>query len=411
MTAVDAAGNESAKSSQVCATTLDITSPSQPTGLTVTAPFGTQMNISWTVPIDNVGVSSYKVYRDGIFLKTVTTTASSDDGLTDGTLYCYQVSALDGSKNESIKSVQVCAMTIDTTAPTQPKNLISAATTSTQVNLSWSESTDNVAVTAYKIYRDNVYIKSVSTVTASDNNLEYITTHCYEITAVDAADNESLKSEQSCEMTLDVAAPSQPTNATSITLSAAKINVVWTASTDDVGVTGYRIYSGGTLISSVSATTTVIISGLTPSTNYCYTISAIDAMLNESAQSMQTCSVTMQHYAENGNGTILDNTTMLLWQQQDDGIRRNGFDAASYCNDLTLGGISGWRLPVSNEIASIAPLDGTYFPNVATIHNGYGFGPITDEDTYWAWGAYYFGQYQPFASANASVAYYVLCVQ
>jgi hypothetical protein len=70
-------------------------------------------------------------------------------------------------------------------------------------------------------------------------------------------------------------------------------------------------------------------------------------------------------YTDNGNGTVTDNNTGLMWQQQDDGNIYNWYQASgtydeSYnptsqdvCGDLTTGGYSDWRLPSNKELISI----------------------------------------------------------
>lgn len=82
----------------------------------------------------------------------------------------------------------------------------------------------------------------------------------------------------------DTTAPTVPTNLNAVTFSSTQIDLTWTASTDAVGVTGYKIRRGGTVIATVLATAHND-TGLTPSTLYSYTVSAIDAATNESAQS------------------------------------------------------------------------------------------------------------------------------
>ena len=59
-------------------------------------------------------------------------------------------------------------------------------------------------------------------------------------------------------------------------------------------------------------------------------------------------------YSDNGDGTVTDGNTGLIWQQQDDGTERNWNVANSYCNALSLGGQSDWRLPTDKELMSIA---------------------------------------------------------
>jgi parallel beta-helix repeat protein len=83
-------------------------------------------------------------------------------------------------------------VTPDTQAPTVPERL--AGTASSTVSLTWRASTDNVAVTAYEIFRDGVRVARVTDRTWTDRNVTSATTYSYQIAAVDAAGNSSAKS-------------------------------------------------------------------------------------------------------------------------------------------------------------------------------------------------------------------------
>ena len=61
-------------------------------------------------------------------------------------------------------------------------------------------------------------------------------------------------------------------------------------------------------------------------------------------------------YTENGDGTVTDNTTGLVWQQQDGGQTITNTKATVYCQDLSLSG-SGWRLPSIGELVGIVNYD------------------------------------------------------
>jgi len=87
----------------------------------------------------------------------------------------------------------------DTIPPTTPSNLIANASSPTEINLSWDESTDDVGVEGYKIYRWSEYIQDVSITSFTDSGLSSGGIHyCYTVSAYDAAENESSQSSQSC---------------------------------------------------------------------------------------------------------------------------------------------------------------------------------------------------------------------
>lgn len=89
-------------------TTADTTAPSVPSGLTASAGDG-QVGLSWSASTDNVGVTGYRVYRNGSLVATTTTTSYTDTGLTNGTSYSYTVSAIDAAGNASAQSAPVSA--------------------------------------------------------------------------------------------------------------------------------------------------------------------------------------------------------------------------------------------------------------------------------------------------------------
>ena len=116
--AYDAAGNTSEPSDPAYVTTLDITAPTTPLDLkAVSAP--QSVALTWKAATDNVGVTNYVVYRDGLPVMTLGPTATgwTDSALVGSTLHRYQVTARDVRDNESSKSNEV-ARTIDSTAPT-----------------------------------------------------------------------------------------------------------------------------------------------------------------------------------------------------------------------------------------------------------------------------------------------------
>src|SRR5262245_39034558 len=82
----------------------------------------------------------------------------------------------------------------------------------------------------------------------------------------------------------DTTAPTAPTNLTVASKTSTTVSLSWTASTDNVGVTRYRVFDGATQVGT-SATTSFTATGLAPSSTHTYTARAVDAAMNVSAAS------------------------------------------------------------------------------------------------------------------------------
>ena len=79
----------------------------------------------------------------------------------------------------------------DTAPPSQPTGLTAVAASSSSIALQWTASTDNVAVTGYRISRNGTQVASVTNLSWSDSGLTGGTTYAYSVVAVDAAGNAS----------------------------------------------------------------------------------------------------------------------------------------------------------------------------------------------------------------------------
>lgn len=91
----------------------------------------------------------------------------------------------------------------------------------------------------------------------------------------------------------DTQAPTAPTNLSAGTKTQTSVALTWTASTDNVGVTGYDIYSGGSTLMGSSTGTSYTVSGLTCNTSYTFTVKAKDAAGNISAASNSLVATTL----------------------------------------------------------------------------------------------------------------------
>ena len=112
LTAVNAMG-EGLMSNELSATPSgggDTTPPSTPTNLTAPLVGSSQAVLDWTASTDNVGVTGYQVYRDGLLVGTVATTHYLDTGMSAGTSHSYQVRAIDGAGLQSALSTSRSAI-------------------------------------------------------------------------------------------------------------------------------------------------------------------------------------------------------------------------------------------------------------------------------------------------------------
>jgi len=317
--ASDAAGNNSGGSNVVSLTSSSdtTTAPGAPTGLTGTSPGPNQINLSWAAPAGNVAVYRYVVSRcqgagcipSGSASKPVPTftspTSLSDTGLDPGTSYSYQVVAVAGNLvvGPATSVLTVTTQGTDTTPPTAPTGLTLAlvGANASQINLSWTASTDAVGVALYRVERcqgancatfDEVATPSGTSF--SDYGLAVATTYSYRARASDAAGNLSAFSSIASVTTLataDTTPPAAPTGLTATTVSISEIDLTWTASTDDVGVTGYRVErcqgTGCANFVEIATPTVTTFSDttVTVATSYSYRVRASDSAGNLSAYS------------------------------------------------------------------------------------------------------------------------------
>jgi chitin-binding protein len=177
----------------------------------------------------------------------------------------------------------------DTIAPTAPTDLRAETVGQTSVSLAWTASSDDRGVAGYDVYSAGVRVATSTTTTASVTGLTADTAYSFTVRAHDAAGNESpagtaLAIRTSPPSPVDTTAPTVPLDVHRMSATPTSAELMWTASTDDVGVVGYDVYAGGSKVAaSTSAMATV--GGLTPDTVYQFTVRARDAAGNVSATS------------------------------------------------------------------------------------------------------------------------------
>jgi len=178
----------------------------------------------------------------------------------------------------------------DTLPPSAPTNVTAAIQSNTRVAMTWSASKDNVGVKGYTIVRDGIALATVSgsTLFYSDASAAPGSTYAYTIEAFDAANNRSLPSSV-VVVTLpavDTQPPSVPAPLIVTVVSPTRVDLAWTASTDDIGVQGYTIARDGTALATVNASTlTYSDTSVKMMNSYAYTVEAFDQSGKRSAPS------------------------------------------------------------------------------------------------------------------------------
>lgn len=179
----------------------------------------------------------------------------------------------------------------DTTPPTPPANLRTTAVACSRVDLAWSAAADpQSGISGYRVYRSGTLVGSPTLPGHSDLGVAPSSTYSYTVVAVNGAAQASPPSAALAVATpADTTAPSVPGVVEAVALSAASVQVTWQAATDNVGVTGYRVYRDGLLVGQPSGSS-FDDTGLTPSSSYTYRVAAVDAAGHLSALS-ETASV------------------------------------------------------------------------------------------------------------------------
>lgn len=309
----------------------DTTAPTVPGTPTATAISSTRIDLSWTASTDAVGVAGYRIFRNGsaTAFATATTTTYSDTTVAAATSYTYTVRAFDAAGNESNSSGAGGATTPgvpvpDTTPPTVPGTPTATAISSARIDLSWTASTDAVGVAGYRIFRNGsaTALTTVTTTTYSDTSVVASTAYSYTVRAFDAAGNESGASGAGNATTPaapvgDTTPPTVPGTPTATAVSSTRIDLSWAASTDAVGVTGYRIFRNGSTTPLATPTaTTYSDTTVVASTAYSYTVRAFDAAGNVSGLSGAGSATTPPPPSgQGGLDSRPSNTTCTAWDR------------------------------------------------------------------------------------------------
>ena len=264
---------------------VDRRAPQVPPSLSVSAVSTTGISLTWGASRDNVGVAGYGVYLNGTRLASTTARSYTLSGLKCGTTYKVGVDAFDATRNRSgIASVLAAtAPCVDATAPTAPASLHQSGWSQTGLAVEWSESSDNVGVAGYSIYRNGVPIAVTQQRSAWVVGLVCGAGYSVSVDAYDAAGNHSPRATAVANTTAcaDTSPPGAPHNLRVSGSTESAISVAWDAPVDDVGVAEYRLSVNDVDMRTTTATTATF-TGLACGRSYVVKVVAADAAGNVS---------------------------------------------------------------------------------------------------------------------------------
>lgn len=346
----------------------DTTVPSTPASLAASGTTSSSTNLSWTASTDNVAVTGYNVYRGTTLLGTATGTTYTATGLTASTTYTFTVKAKDAAGNLSAASNAVNVTTLPITASyctsqggsvadeligrvqigtinnastggtgytdftAISTNLTKGASTTITITPTWTGSAYAEGYAVFIDYNNDkdfadagelVWSKAASTTTPATGSFTVATTAITGATRMRVSMKyngiptacEAIQYGQVEDYTVnltaastDTTAPTAPTSLAASGTTSNATNLSWSASTDNVGVTGYDVYRGTTFLGSTTATVrTYAVTGLTAATTYAFSVKAKDAAGNVSASSnvvnVTTSSTSITYCASTSSST------------------------------------------------------------------------------------------------------------
>ncbi|HCL56640.1 MAG TPA: hypothetical protein DHW82_06485 [Spirochaetia bacterium] len=384
----DEAGNISLYTPKQQTTTLinDISSPVvSDKSIAVSSVTAISLTLSWNAAVDNVSAQNalqYKVVKasaetavdtiieadsisgndivmdwtPGILSKTVT-------GLSDNTVYYFNVIAKDEAGNKSIYTAkeQQTLMDQDLSAPTAGSGIVFLSTYARSMSLSWGGAVDNITISSNLSYKlVSSFLNNITTVSDALANGTVIMDWTVSQTSYSAS---RLKAKSGYYFTVLV---KDGTGNTGIYPVVDNMTDYWVTET---GVS--KCYNADSEISC-------------PATG--------EAFYGQDGNYSNTPKA--KNFSDNGDGTVTDNVTRLVWKKNTEtGIYTNAA-AVTVCDNLDFAGRTGWRLPSVNELTTIVSFE-KYNPSIDTAY-------FLDTQTgapYWTSNIY---------QADVSKAYYVL---
>ncbi|MBL8511316.1 MAG: alpha-amylase, partial [Betaproteobacteria bacterium] len=253
------------------------------------------ITVSWSASTDNVGVATYLVLRNGVQITTTAATSYTDTGLAASTSYSYTIKAQDAVGNTSAASSALNASTTaigGNTATVYYK--FPAAWSSVNIHYApnggqWTVVPGvamDAACAGWKMKQISLGSATGLQVVFNNNAGTWDNNNGANYAlglSVSAIQNGTISTTNPCTG-VDATPPSVPTGLAAGSVTATSVSFTWAASSDNIGVTGYKVLRNGTQIGT-TASAGYTDTGLAAATAYTYAVQAYDAAGNTSAAS------------------------------------------------------------------------------------------------------------------------------
>ncbi|OAS14383.1 family 16 glycoside hydrolase [Paenibacillus oryzisoli] len=336
----------------------------------------------------------FKLWAENPQMTTITSSQMEVTGLVPNTIYTLQWSNgtsqpvtsdsvgkisvnLDLTQND-LSVVVSGTMLPDTNAPTAPHGLSAVSTASYSVNLNWDASTDNIGVSHYQVYRNCASIGTSLGTSFTDTGLTASSRYFYSVVAYDYNGNASGGLGRCINTQITDLPPSIPGNLAG-GISGKSVALSWNSSTDDNGVTGYKVFRNGTEIATVTDTTYRDFN-INSTTSYSYTVKAFDIRNSLSGSSMpfEITTPNFLVYANFENGASDWTVTSGTWNVVNDGS--NVYKSSTTFDNSAAIGSTSWTDYTVETKVKVNNWSSTNSPNVGIrarftdVNNYYFFG-------------------------------------
>src|SRR5438552_775449 len=278
---------------------VTVTSPASGSTVSGTVPVSASLSI-----VGSLTVSRVDFYRDGNLIGSDSAapysvswnTTSTNNGSHTLTAVATDVLSVQWSSNPVTVTVSN-GPPPDTTPPTVPTGLTASAVSSSQINLSWTASSDNVGVSGYRVYRGGTQIATTSATSFANTGLSASTTYSYTVAAYDAAGNLSAQSSSASATTPAPPDTTPPTVSITSPVSGATVGgttSVTASASDNVGVVGVQFLLDGANLGVEDTTAPYSVSwNTTTASNGSHTLTAVarDAAGNRTTSAAVTVTV------------------------------------------------------------------------------------------------------------------------